>query len=472
MIGKQFSERIWKPFLTWKDQWVHSTLPPIVNKVLIKPFLRLATLFVVAERSHKSLGRLDKVIQKFQEGYSIIIIPSHPMARHHTLGMMYHCMKLSEHISGDLPHVVLATDEITFVYVKLRAINTLIQRLYWFIGSLGGHIMLNRNDANSSFRAGIDIARLLRKQATVVMAGEGYPRHDSRKYVDIPNAVESFYTRLVAKNLLPASTNKSAFVSELVRDIQQQIDREGKDSYRSGKLSKPVLESVRRLLLNYVSQEFSSDVDDTIAELLISWEERFGPLRAIDPVLGITVQPTHKALILPVVFSERSNQALQIDVRDFFLIDGISYPEIRASMREMEQIQRCNTAMDLLEDQRHPQIMGEICQTTGVFYEPVHDIFEEYHMGKLPYQELWDAVAERHKAAKDPTERRQLEAYRDYLRNFKLAAEIASLDEEHQAILREAIKLNLADLEQIIPSTRIRQAWKSHEASERIAMEE
>ena len=161
MIGKQFLERSWKPFLTWKDQWVHSTLPPIVNKVLIKPFLRLATLFVAAERSPKSIQRIGNVIKKFQEGYSIIIIPSHPMARHHTLGMMYHCMNLSEQISGDLPHVVLATDEVTFVYVKVRFINTLIQRLYWFIGSLGGHIMLNRNDANSSFRAGIDIARLL-----------------------------------------------------------------------------------------------------------------------------------------------------------------------------------------------------------------------------------------------------------------------------------------------------------------------
>ena len=68
----------------------------------------------------------------------------------HTLGMMYHCMKLSEQISGELPHVVLATDEVTFVYLKIRFINKLLQRLYWFIGSLGGHIMLNRNEANSS----------------------------------------------------------------------------------------------------------------------------------------------------------------------------------------------------------------------------------------------------------------------------------------------------------------------------------
>ena len=173
-----------------------------------------------------------------------------------------------------------------------------------------------------------------------------------------------------------------------------------------------------------------------------------------------------------VVFSERSKRSLQIDVRDFFLIDGISYPEIRSSMRDMEQIQRCNTAIDLLEDQQHLQIVQEICHATGVSYEPAHDIFEEYHGGKFPYQVLWEVLAEKHKAAQDTDERRQLEAYRDYLRNFKLAAEIAMLSEEDQAILQEAIKLNLADLEQIIPSNRIRQAWKKHEASERIAMEQ
>lgn len=471
MAGTRFLGRMWKTFITWKDQWVHSTLPPIVNKVVVKTFLRLATLFVLAERSPKSIERMGKVIKKYHEGYSIIIIPSHPMARHHTLGMMYHCMKLSEQISGEPPHVVLATDEITFVYLKLRFLNRLIQRLYWFIGSLGGHIMLNRNDANSSFRAGIDIARLLRKQATVVMAGEGYPRHDSRKYVDIPNVMESFYTRLTNKNLLPASANKTTFVSKLVREIQQHIDQEDKGAYRSGKLSEHVLESVRRLLLKYVSQEFSPDVDDTIDELLISWEERFGPLRAIDPVLGITVQPTHKALILPVVFSERSKKSLYIDVRDFFLIDGISYTEIRSSMREMEQIQRCNIAMNLLDDQQHLPIIREICELTGVLYEPTHHVFEEYHVGKFPYQVLWDVLEDKHKSTTDSVERRHIEAYREYLRNFRLAAEIAILDEEDQTILREAIKCNLTDLEQVIPSIRIRQAWKSHEASERIAME-
>lgn len=472
MPGKHVIERFWKAIIAKKADWMHATLPPLVNKYVVRTFLRLATLFVVAERSPKSIERIGKVIKKFHDGYSIIIIPSHPMARHHTLGMMYHCMKLSEQISGELPHVVLATDEITFVYVKLRVINKLIQRLYWFIGSLGGHIMLNRNDANSSFRAGIDIARLLRKQATVVMAGEGYPRHDSRKYVDIPNVVESFYARLSTKNLLPVATNKTTFVSQLVREIQRQIDREDKTAYRSGKLSDHVLESVRRQLLHYVPQEFSIDVDDTIDELLISWEERFGPLRAIDPVLGITVQPTHKALILPVVFSERSKRSLHIDVRDFFLIDGISYTEIRSSMREMEHIQRCNIALDLLTDQQHLRIMREICELTGVAYEPTYDdIFEEYHLGKLPYQVLWDIIEDRQKVCQDPVQRRHLEAYREYLRNFRLAAEIAILDDEDQAILKESIRCNLADLEHVIPSIRIRQAWKSHEASERIAME-
>ena len=473
MVDKQLLEQFWKTLQTQKDHWIHSTLPPIVNRVVVKPFLRLATLFVVAERSPKSIERMGKVIKKYHDGYSIIIVPSHPMARHHTLGMMYHCMKLSEQISAESPHIVLATDEMTFVYLRVRFINKLLQRLYWFIGSLGGHIMLNRNDANSSFRAGIDIARLLRKQATVVMAGEGYPRHDSRKYVDIPNIVESFYVRLTNKNFLPASTNKTAFVSKLVREIQQHIDREDKNAYRSGKLTEHVLESVRRLLLNYVPQEFSTDVDDTIDELLISWEERFGPLRAIDPVLGITVQPTHKALILPVVFSERSKKSLYIDVRDFFLIDGISYTEIRSSIREMEQIQRCNVAMDLLDDQQHFRTIREICDLAGVLYEPAHaDVFEEYHIGKFPYQVLWDVIEEKHKTSKDVVERRHLEAYRDYLRNFRLAAQIAILDEEDQAILRESIKCNLTDLEQVIPSIRIRQAWKNHEASERVAMEE
>jgi hypothetical protein len=176
-------------------------------------------------------------------------------------------------------------------------------------------------------------------------------------------------------------------------------------------------------------------------------------------------------LILPVVFSERSKKSLHIDVRDFFLIDGISYTEIRSSMREMEQIQRCNIAMDLLDDQQHLRTIREICELTGIFYEPTHDVFEEYHVGKFPYQVLWEVIEEKHKTSKDAVERRNLEAYRDYLRNFRLAAEIAMLDEEDQTILREAIKCNLADLEKVIPSIRIRQAWKSHEASERIAME-
>lgn len=471
MTKKRLPERLLKPLATWKERWIQSLLPPVVNTVLVKPFLKLATLFVIAERSPKTIERLGNVIKKFKEGYSVIIVPSHPMARHHTLGMMYHCIKLSEQISGRIPHVVLATDEITFFYIKFRFFNKIIQRLYWLIGSLASHIMLDRNDANSSFRAGIDIARLLRNQSIVVMAGEGYPRHDSRKYVDIPNVVESFYTKLTSKNLLLPSANKSVFVSTLAREIQTLIDREDKAAYRRGKLSEHVLDGIRRLLLRHIPHEFSLDVDEVVDELLINWEERFGPLRAIDPVLGITVQPTHKALILPVVFTERSKKSLQIDVRDFFLIDGVSYPEIRASMQEMEQIQRCGIAMEMLEDRQHFRIVREICDLTGVLYQPTHDMFEEYHVGKFPFQEFWEVLQEKIKAVEDSDERRRFEAYREYLRNFRLAAEIAILDDEDQALLREAIQMNLADLEQMIPSIRIRKAWKSHEASERIAME-
>jgi hypothetical protein len=394
------------------------------------------------------------------------------MARQHTLGMMHHCMKLSEQISGKLPHVVLATDEVTFVYIKLRFLNNLIQRLYWTIGSFGGHIMLNRNDANSSFRAGIDIARLLRNQSIVVMAGEGYPRHDSRKYVDIPNIVESFYTKLKNKNMLPPSTNKSNFISKLAREIQILIDKEDKTAYRSGKLSNHVLDSIRQMLLRNIPRGFSTDIEDIIDELLINWEERFGPLKAIDPVLGITVQPHHKALILPVVFRERGKKSLHIDVRDFFLIDGVSYTEIRASMRDMEQIQRCNTAVDMLDEQQHLRIIREICQLTGVIYEPSHSIFEEYHVGKFPFQELWTVLSEKLRFSQDSIERRRIETYREYLLNFRIAADIAALGEDDQTILREAIKLNLTDLEQVIPSIRIRQAWKSHEASDRIVVED
>jgi hypothetical protein len=471
MIYKRFLEQIWKPLLAWRDRWMQTALPPLVNILLVKPFLRLATLLVSAQRSPRSAERLENVVKKFEEGYSVIIIPSHPMARHHTLGMMYHCIRLSEDISRTIPHVVLATDEVTFVYLKTRFLSKLMQNLYWSIGKLAGHIMLNRSDANSSFRAGIDIARLLRNQATVVMAGEGYPRHDSRKYVDIPNVVESFYTRLKNKNLLPSASTKGSFIEKLAREMQDVIDREDKTAYRSGKLSEHVLDGVRRLLLRYIPRETPFEVDEVLDELLINWEERFGPLRAIDPVLGITVQPTHKALILPVVFTERSERSLHIDVRDFFLLDGISYTEIRASMREMEHIQRCHTALDMLHDPHHLRIIQELCQLTGIRYEPGHDVFEEYHVGKFPFQAFWEVLTEKLRAVQESTERRELETYQDYLRNFKLAAEIALLDQEDQHLLRETIQLNLADLEQLIPSLRIRQAWKSHEASERIAME-
>lgn len=464
--------RIWKPLVPWKEKFIQSILPRIVNKILVMPFLWLTTRFFTVERTSHSIERLGKVAKKYTEGYSVIIIPSHPMERRHTLGMGYHCMKISREISGQLPHVVLATDETTFVYIKIKFLNRLIQQIYRTIGKLAGNIMLDRYDPNSSFRAGIDIARLLRNQSIVVMAGEGYPRHDSRKYVDIPNIVESFYTKLKNKNMLPPSINKSNFISELARDIQNLIDKEDKAAYRSGKLSEHVLDSIRQLLISNIPRGFSTDVDDILDELLINWEERFGPLRAIDPVIGITVQPRHKTLILPVVFTGRGTRSLHIDVRDFFLIDGVSYTEIRTSMRDMEQIQRCNTAMDMLDDQQHSRIIQEICQQTGVIYEPCHNIFEEYHAGKLPFQALRDILEEKLRTARDPVERRRIEAFRDYLRNFEIAANIAILDESDRAILREAIKLSMTDLEQVIPSIRIRQAWKSHGDSERIIMEE
>jgi hypothetical protein len=468
MMYRALQERIWTPLVLWKEKFIQSILPRIVNKILVMPFLWLATRFVIVERTSHGMDRLKKVAKQYQEGYSVIIIPSHPIARQHTLGMMYHCMKISLAICGKLPHVVLATDETTFMYIKIKFLNKLVQQAYRMIGKLAGNVMLNRYDANSSFRAGIDIARLLRNQSIVVMAGEGYPRHDSRKYVDIPNIVESFYTKLKNKNILLPSINKSNFVSELARDIQNLIDREDKTAYRNGKLSEHVLNGIRQLLISNIPRGFSMDVNDIIDELLLNWEERFGPLRAIDPVIGITVQPQHKTLILPVVFTEQGKRTLHIDVRDFFLIDGVSYTEIRASMRDMEQIQRCNTAMDMLDDQQHLRIIAEICQLTGIIYKPSHNIFEEYHVGKLPFQELWDILDEKLRGSQDTIERRRIETYREYLRNFKIAAGIATLDEDDRAILREAIKLNLANLEQVIPSVRIRQAWKSHESSEAV----
>jgi len=472
MADRILPERIWKPFVSWKEKFIQSILPRLVNKILIMPFLWLATRFVAVERTPHSIERLGKVAKKYTEGYSVIIIPSHPIARRHTLGMGYHCMKISREISGKLPHVVLATDETTFMYIRIKFLNRLVQQIYRTIGKLAGNVMLDRYDANSSFRAGIDIAKLLRNQSIVVMAGEGYPRHDSRKYVDIPNIVESFYTKLKNKNMFPPSINKSNFISDLAREIQNLVDEEDKAAYRSGKLSEHVLDGIRQLLISNIPRGFSTDVDDIIDELLINWEERFGPLKAIDPVIGITVQPQHKTLILPVVFTEHGRRSLHVNIRDFFLIDGVSYTEIRTSMRDMEQIQRCNIAMDMLDDQQHPRIIREICRLTGVIYEPSHNVFEEYHTGKFPFQALWDILEEKLRLSKDTVERRRVETYRDYLRNFKIAANIAALDENDRAILREAIKMSMTDLEQVIPSIRIRQAWKSHGDSERIVMEE
>jgi hypothetical protein len=415
------------------------------------------------EKSAHSSEWLANVAKKYCEGYSVIIIPSHPMTRRHTLGMMYHCMKLSEQISGKSPHVVLATDEITFVYIKIGFLNKLVQRVYRFIGSVSGHIMLNRNDPNSSFRAGIDIARLLRDQSIVVMAGEGYPRHGSRKYVDIPNSVESFYTKLKNKNMVPASVDKSQFVSGLVRKIQELIDREDRSAYRIGKLSDQVIEHIRQMFIEHIPNGYALDIEDVVDELLLSWGERFGALQGIDPVLGVTVQPRHKALVLPVVFTEYGKKRLHIDIRDFFLIDGVSYTEVKTSLRDMEKIQRCHLAIEMLEDHEHFRIIEELCHFTGIRYTPSLPTFEEYHIGKFPFQQFWKILDEKIKSPRDLPERLQSETYRDYLSNFKIAAEIAILDEEDRALLQEAIKLNRIDVQHVIPSTRIRQAWKGQE---------
>jgi hypothetical protein len=463
MTYKVVSNRIRKPFLSWKEKCVQTIIPHVVNTVVVKPFLRLGIRSIIVEKTGHSSEYIKNIVKKYREGYSVIIIPSHPTIRRHTLGMMYHCMKLSEQISGKIPHVVLATDEITFVYIKIQFFNNLVQRLYNFIGTVGRHIMLNRSDPNSSFRAGIDIARLLRDQSIVVMAGEGYPRHDSRKYVDIPNSVESFYTKLKNKNMVPASVDKSQFVSGLVREIQDLIDREDRSAYRIGKLSDQVTEHIRQIFIENIPNGYSLDVEDVVDELLMSWGERFGALQGIDPVLGVTVQPRHKALVLPVVFTEYGKKRLHIDIRDFFLIDGVSYTEVKTSLRDMERIQRCYLAIEMLEDQEHSRIIEELCHFTGIVYTPNLPTFEEYHIGKFPFQQLWKILDEKIKSPSDLPERLQSETYRDYLSNFKIAAEIAVLDKEDRALLQEAIKLNRVDVEHVIPSTRIRQAWKGQE---------
>ncbi len=464
MTNRLSLQRLWKPLLPWKEKW-QEALPSFVNRFLVIPFLQFGIGSIVAEKTAHSIESIGKVAKKYRDdGYSVIMIPSHPMARRHTLGMMYHCMKISREINGEFPHVVLATDEGTFVYITIRAINRLIQRLYCFIGKLGDHIMLDRNDPNSSFRAGIDIARLLRDQSIVVMAGEGYPRHDSRKYVDIPNSVESFYTKLKNKNLVPPSDDKLQFISGLTREIQSLIDRENQQAYRSGKLADHVVESVKQLFLKRIPAGDTLDIHDVMDELLLSWGERFGRLQGIDPVLGITVQPHYKTLILPVVFTEYSKKRLHIDVRDFFLIDNVSYTEVKTSMRDIGKIQSCHLAIDMLDDQEHTsQILQDICEFTGILYHPQHGIFEEYHTGRFPFQEMSDALREKLKSPRDSSELQCSENYRDYLGKFKIAAELAILDEDDRTMLREGLKLNTADLEQVIPSIRIRQAWKQHE---------
>ena len=464
MTNRLSLQRLWKPLAPWKQKW-QDALPTLVNRFLVIPFLQFGIGSIVAEKTAHSIESIGKVAKKYRnEGYSVIMIPSHPMARRHTLGMMYHCMKISRDISGEFPHVVLATDEVTFVYITIRAINLLLQYLYRAIGNLGGHIMLNRNDPNSSFRAGIDIARLLRDQSIVVMAGEGYPRHDSRKYVDIPNSVESFYSKLKNKNLLPPSHDKLQSVSDLTREIQCLIDREDRQAYRSGKLADHVVESVKQLFFKRIPAGEMLDIQDIMDELLMSWGERFGRLQGIDPVLGITVQPHYKTLILPVVFTEYSAKRLHIDVRDFFLIDNVSYTEVKAGMRDMEKIQHCHLAFDLLDDrERRLQAIQDMCEFTGIHYTPEHDLFEEYHAGLFPFQEMNALLGEKLKSPRDSSELQRSESFLEYLRKFKLAAELAILDEEDRAMFREGLKLNTSDLEQVIPSIRIRQAWKQHE---------
>lgn len=459
MSVKTLIDRVEKPFSLWKKAALES-LPERVNRLVVTPFLHLGTRMIVAERTARSIEIIGEVARKYRQGYSVIIIPSHPMARRHTLGMMYHCMKISQEICGNYPHVVLATDDVTFVYIKIRVINQLLQNLYRFIGTLAGHIMLSRKDPNSSFRAGIDIARLLRNQSIVVMAGEGYPRHDSRKYVDIPNSVEFFYAKLKNKNLLPASTSKTTIVNKLVRDIQTLIDREDKKSYRSGKLADHIIDSIRQIFLRGIPAGQTMEIDDVINEFVTSWEERFGRLQGIDPVLGVTVQPRHKALILPIVFTEHSRTEQHIDILDYFLIDNTTYNEVKNSLRELETTQRCTTAFEMLNDTHHADVIGTICSFCGVVYTPEHDVFEEYHVGKLPFQELYALLNEKIKAPRDPLELQQSEMFRDYLKNFRIAADIATLDEEDQFALREAIRLNTSDLEQVIPSLRITREWE------------
>ena len=97
---------------------------------------------------------------------------------------------------------------------------------------------------------------------------------------------------------------------------------------------------------------------------------------------------------------------------------------------------------------------------------PGQYMFEEYHAGKFPFQPIYAVLEEKAKSAHTQLERRQSEIYRDYLSNFKTAAEIALLDDEDRGLLREAIKLNMTDLEQIIPSIRIRRAWQQQDGKQ------
>ena len=73
---------------------------------------------------------------------------------------------------------------------------------------------------------------------------------------------------------------------------------------------------------------------------------------------------------------------------------------------------------------------------------------------------MYALLNEKIKAPRDPLELQQSEMFRDYLKNFRIAADIATLDEEDQFALREAIRLNTSDLEHVIPSLRITREWE------------
>ena len=90
----------------------------------------------------------------------------------------------------------------------------------------------------------------------------------------------------------------------------------------------------------------------------------------------------------------------------------------------------------MLEDQEHStHILRDICEFTGILYHPQHDIFEEYHAGLLPFQEMNAVLREKLKSPHNSAELQRSETYREYLGKFKIAAELAVLDEDDRAIV-------------------------------------